>query len=770
LIIELGHQGFKGYNLDGRFFGSSFKTIVVCSFVLKHSSLSFHFYDVISLEMRSLVSNILIITEKPSAAAKIAVALDEKGEPEEVKKRSASYYSCNRNGDTLLVVYALGHLYELRQTVPGWKYPRLDTEWVPKHDLQKKRKKKRKRKGPDTRPILNLIKRLSKEADRFIVATDLDIEGSLIGYLVLTLACKADPTQALRMRFSTLTKSDLEDAYDNVDSSLDFPMIEAGQVRHEVDWLYGINLTRALTLAIKNTSGWFKIVSTGRVQGPTLAFAAERDHDISRFVPLPYWVIDTLGEHEGREIELEYSVKRLKTKREGDTVVQETAGNDAQVSSVSSRSVKQTPPVPFNLSGLQTECYRHFGFKPSRTLALAQKLYLDALISYPRTSSQKIPKSIDVREILKGLEKSKSYASLAKTVLGTSLTPQQGKKSDPAHPAVHPTGNLPDRRLTPSEKKVFDIIVKRFFAIFGDAALKESLRADLNCEKHLFHVRGLRVLKSGWMTLYAPYAVTKEKDLPPLKEGDTVHLKSVISTEYHTSPPPRYNPSSLLKKLEKEGLGTKATRSGIVESLKSRGYVLNERFELSTLGHATYETLRQFIPELLSKEFSQALDKAMNGILERKDNRENVLESAKSSLEQLLENFLHQESSIGETLVEGLQRYWKAREELGKCPSCGDGTLLIIHSPKTGKRFVGCSNYREDKCDLTFPLPQKGEITPLEKECPHCSHRMIKVVSGRRAWETCINWAQCPGRVDDLKALDDRRKQSAEKKSKEDDD
>ena len=560
------------------------------------------------------MSNILVITEKPSAAAKIAVALDEKSNPEEIKKRNVSYYECKRGSDTLIVVYALGHLYELKQTVPGWKYPRLDTEWVPKHELQKKGKKKGKRAGPDTKPILNLIKRLSRTADRFIVATDLDIEGSLIGYLVLTLACKADPSLAWRMRFSTLTKPDLENAYDNIATSLDFPMIEAGQVRHEVDWLYGINLTRALTLAIKNTSGWFKIVSTGRVQGPTLAFAAERDHEISMYVPRPYWVIDTLGEHSGKKIALEYSMKRIRTKKEGDAIVRETVGKDARVDSISSKKTRQKPPVPFNLSGLQTECYRHFGFKPSRTLAIAQKLYLDALISYPRTSSQKIPRSIDVREILHGLEKSKTYAPLVKVVLGTSLTPQQGKRSDPAHPAIHPTGNLPTRRLTPSEKKVFDIIVKRFFAIFGNDAMKESLRADLNCDEHLFHIRGLRVLEPGWMSLYSPYAKTKEKELPPLKEGDLIHLLSVTSTEHHTNPPPWYNPSSLLKKLEKEGLGTKATRSGIVESLRSRGYVFNERFELSTLGLATYETLKQFIPQLLSTDFTHKLDDAMNGI------------------------------------------------------------------------------------------------------------------------------------------------------------
>jgi DNA topoisomerase-1 len=200
-----------------------------------------------------------------------------------VKKRGASYYECKRGSDTLLVVYALGHLFELRQTEKGWKYPRLATEWVPKYEVDKK--------ATATKPIIRLIKSVSKDVNQFVVATDLDIEGSLIGYLTLVFACGADTSKAKRMIFSTLTKTELDAAYDNLASSQDFPMIEAGQARHEVDWLYGINLTRALTLAIKAASGWFKIVSTGRVQGPTLALVAERDQAINVFVPTPYWVI-----------------------------------------------------------------------------------------------------------------------------------------------------------------------------------------------------------------------------------------------------------------------------------------------------------------------------------------------------------------------------------------------------------------------------------------------------------------------------------------------
>jgi DNA topoisomerase-1 len=341
------------------------------------------------------------------------------------------------------------------------------------------------------------------------------------------------------------------------------------------------------------------------------------------------------------------------------------------------------------------------------------------------------------------------------------LTPVQGKKDDPAHPAIHPTGVKPPRRLTPSEKKVFDLIIRRFLALFGEPSVKESRRADVRCNNHLFHVRGLRVLKQGWMEFYQPYATANEKEFPPIEKGDSIQLTSVHVTDKQTSPVPRYNPSSLLKALERENLGTKATRSRIADSIRSRGYVLNDRFELSTLGYALFETLEQYVPEMLSVELTRHLEKQMDGIQDGDTDREQVLVDAKRELLKILERFRAMETAIGNTLVSGLQRYWKEKQEIGSCPTCNVGTLSIISSSKTGKRFLGCSNYKEGRCEQTYPLPQSGEVSPLDKMCPHCGHQMIRITSRRRAWETCINWVECPGRRGDLEK---RRRSYAKRK------
>jgi DNA topoisomerase-1 len=696
----------------------------------------------------------MVITEKPTAAKRIAHALDDNKTPTEVKKRGASYYDCKRGTDELIVVYALGHLFELKQTVKGWTYPRMETSWVPRYKVEKK--------ATQTKPIINLIKRLAKEVDSFVVATDYDIEGSLIGYLTLKHACKTDPKKARRMLFSTLTNSEIQNAFDEMSDTLDFPMIEAGQVRHEIDWLYGINLTRALTLAVKNTAGWFKIVSTGRVQGPTLSYVAEREQQINLFVPYPFWVIHAKTMHNNLEIELEYSKKRIDTNNDANNIVSALDGKMAHVDSINRRTTTQQPHSPFNLSSLQAEAYRHFGFKPSRTLAIAQSLYLDALISYPRTNSEKLPETLDLKEILNGLGKMKNYASMVKQVVQAgNFTPIQGKKSDPAHPAIHPTGSKATKRLTPSEKKLYDLIVRRFLALFGEPAVKEHLRADIKHEDHLLYLRGLRILKHGWMEFYGSYAKTNERELPDISEGDTLLLDPVSNEERYTQPPSRFNPASLLKLLERENLGTKATRARIVDSIKSRGYTLNDRYELSTLGYALFETLGKYLPDILSPKLTRYLEKEMENIQQEETNREEVLTKAKDELLELLENFKSREGEIGNELVTGIQRYWKSKEELGECPKCKVGTLRVIRSSKTGKRFVGCSNYSEGKCDQTFPLPQKGDLSPLNQICPHCGYQMFQVTSGRRKWESCINWTECPGRKDELKALEDRRTKQA---------
>ena len=209
------------------------------------------------------------------------MALDEDGKAKKMFDRGVPYYQAYRNGE-IIVIPALGHLY----TVAGKEkanrdYPVFDYRWVPRYLAERGASK--------IRVWLKVIAKLAGDAGDFVDACDFDIEGSIIGYCILKYACGSKEENAKRMKYSTLTTEELQESYDHLLPHLDFALVEAGLTRHEVDWLYGINLSRALTTAAKNSSGQYATISTGRVQGPTLKFLEEREKTIKSFVPTPYW-------------------------------------------------------------------------------------------------------------------------------------------------------------------------------------------------------------------------------------------------------------------------------------------------------------------------------------------------------------------------------------------------------------------------------------------------------------------------------------------------
>src|SRR3989338_1879158 len=340
--------------------------------------------------------SILIITEKPKAAKKI--------------DKQVSYYELKREGKTIIVASAVGHLFGLTYAKgqKGWQV--FNLEWHPSYE---------KKSAEFTKRYYDLLKKLSEKAEEIIIATDYDIEGEVIGWNVLRFICERET--AKRMKYSTLTKAELEKSYENPLPNPDWGQAYAGETRHILDWLYGINLSRALMSAIK-TSGSFKILSIGRVQGPALKIIVDREHEITNFKPQPFWqvfaVVNNFLFKHPKDIFDKNELEKFKDIKSGtaDTTEKE----------------EKIPPLhPFDLTTLQREAYRLFKISPSETLKIAQKLYLNGLISYPRTSSQKIPKEIEPKKILKALKKHFPEAKEAVRPI-----PIEGAKSDPAHPSI----------------------------------------------------------------------------------------------------------------------------------------------------------------------------------------------------------------------------------------------------------------------------------------------------------------------------------------------
>jgi DNA topoisomerase-1 len=680
----------------------------------------------------------LIITEKPDAANRIATALDVNGKPKKTVSNGVPYYQASCNG-TLVVVPALGHLYTITSKKKGRGYPVFDYHWVPRYQAE--------RGASRIRVWLKVISQLAKDAEGFVDACDFDIEGSIIGYTILKYACGGKETLAKRMKYSTLTKEELKESYLNLLPTLDFAQIQAGLTRHEVDWLYGINLSRALTQAAQNCSGQYATLSTGRVQGPTLRFLETREKTINCFVPTPYWTIAAKITINNMDLQVEYE-KTLENKTEATAIKAACKTKEGQIETVNVKEVLQSPPVPFDLGALQSEAYHIFRYTPMHTSNIAQHLYLAALISYPRTSSQKLPPSIGYKTILKKLAKSPAYAKhIVELLAEPNLKPNEGKKYDPAHPAIYPTGNLPEKPLDTVERNIFDLIVKRFLAVFGEPAILQNINVSIGINGNIFHFNAMRTLVEGWIRLYKPYVQLKNDALPPLVEGQKVIVKRVVLSEHFTKPPARYNPRSLLLKMEKEEIGTKATRAATIQTLYDRKYLSGtDSLFVSDLGFEVIEVLSKYCPAVVSSEMTRALEEQMEAIQQGKENKDNVLQNATETLKIVTSELKEKEAQIGAQLSQRLQKAKLDEKTVGTCTKCHDGKLVILRSKKSGKRFVGCTNYFEGKCNVAFPLPQSGTVKPLSSVCKSCGSPMVAVyLRARRHWKLCLN-PNCPSK------------------------
>ena len=265
-------------------------------------------------------------------------------------------------------------------------------------------------------------------------------------------------------------------------------MINAGLARHILDWYYGINTSKAMTDSLKKASGRYVTLSAGRVQTPTLKFLLEREKEICQFVSEPYWILFIEFKKDGITVKASYQ-KEFFDESEALSIFKDIKNKSALVKEISKKEKRINPPHPFDLGTLQKESYKNFGFLPKRTQDIAQSLYEAGLISYPRTSSQKYPPSLNLRGIMEKLKNIENYSSDCAELLKTPLKPTEGKKDDPAHPAIHPTGEIP-KKLTEDQAKLYDLVVRRFLAVFAKPYVYESISVEIDVNGHSFFSSG----------------------------------------------------------------------------------------------------------------------------------------------------------------------------------------------------------------------------------------------------------------------------------------
>ncbi len=572
----------------------------------------------------------LIIAEKPSVANDIAKALGK-------FKKEAEYLE----NDDYVISSAVGHLLELCLPVDiqkkhrGWNFASLPI--VPEHfDLKPIEKSKSR---------LAVLKKLIARADvdRLINACDAGREGELIFRYIIQHCKSKKPTQ--RLWLQSMTQDAIREGFEKLRPGKELePLAQAAVSRSESDWLIGINGTRALT-ALNSKDGGFALTTVGRVQTPTLALLVERDLKIREFQSRPYWELHgTFGAKAGSYPGRWFDEKFKKTDKEEDEAAKpERLWDEARAAAIRAKCegkpgivteerkpTTQLSPLLYDLTTLQREANGRFGLSAKRTLQIAQSLYEKyKVLTYPRTDSRYLPEDYlpTVRATFKGME-SPSLAPFAQQALKsdwvkpTKRVFDNTKVSD--HFAIIPTGTAPDK-LDEFEFKVYEMVAKRFIAVFFPAAQFEVVTRITRVEEEAFKTEGKILREPGWLAIYGreEQSSDDEDQIVPIENGEKIATEAVEVRPFQTKPPAHYTEATLLSAMEgagklvedenlreamgKKGLGTPATRASIIEGLLAEKYLQRDARELLAMpkAFALIELLRATgMPVLTSPEMT----------------------------------------------------------------------------------------------------------------------------------------------------------------------
>src|SRR5438445_3872553 len=650
----------------------------------------------------------LVIAEKPSVGRDLASAL-----PGSFEKNDAYL-----EGDDYVITWAVGHLVQLAEPEEydeKWKKWRMaDLPIVPPDGFKLTPRDAKSKK--QLNQILKLLKR--EDVDRVINACDAGREGELIFAYIFDLYLeglkkKEEPKPVDRLWISSMTKQAIREGFERLRPAEQLKQLEAAaRSRSEADWLVGMNATRAATIRGRAWVGG--VVSLGRVQTPTLAMIVKREREIQAFVAEPYRLVHGTFDpryagmwFEGDEMRIFGALERA------EEIVAKVLGKDGVVESVERKEQSERAPLLYDLTSLQRDANRRYGFSARRTLQAGQSLYEGKkAITYPRTSSRflsgdMVPQLKPTAETLRPI---KEYRAGAEYVLALDQLPlarvfNHAKVDDPH--ALIPTDIDHDvDDFTPDERRVFDLVARRFLAVFHPPARYARTTVITLVEEERFRTRGKVTLEPGWRSVYGLEADAEKQsedeeaeggEIPALEQGQTVRCVEATFEDKMTRPPPRYSEATLLSAMETagkliddgelreamkdSGLGTPATRAETIETLIRREYIerVGKDLQATPKGIQVITMLEEHkltSPELTG-DWEHKLSDIEHGRGDRKAFMDGIATFAKETVDQIAA--LDKEKLRPE------------RAELGPCPRCGAETGEII---RENSKAYGCTSWK----------------------------------------------------------------------------
>lgn len=617
----------------------------------------------------------VIIAEKPSVARDIAAIVG-------ATSRKDGYLE----GNNYAVTWAFGHLVGLAMPeeygIKGFQKENLpilpeDFKLIPRHIKEGKEYKP----DPGAMKQLRVIRELFDKSERIIVATDAGREGELIfRYIYNYLSC-SKPFD--RLWISSLTDQAIRGGLENLRAGTQYDTLYlSAKARSQADWLVGINASQALSISA-GSGVW----SLGRVQTPTLAMICSRYLENKDFVPQKYWQHKLSLSKDGNAI-----VSVSEDKYNDRMVAGQISQNGiATVKSIEKKTVKQEPPLLYDLTALQKEANSKHAFSADKTLSIAQKLYEDKLITYPRTGSRYLSEDVfeTVPELLSGFSEHTLYGESVKRLNDLNKrSVNDAKVTD--HHAIIVTGNKPGS-LSGDEKQIFEMILCRMLEAFSTTCIKEQTSVRFEVQEKIFLVKGAIINQAGWRSVSGIMADENEKEenstLPPLNEGDQWNVDSTDTLEKQTKPRPLHTEASLLSVMEtcgkeladeaerealkESGIGTPATRAAIIETLFSREYIIRDKKSLipTNKGLVVYLAVKdkKIADVAMTGSWENALNKIATGGMNAADFHKGI------------------EVYAGQITSELLTMPLEHKEEKARytCPKCGKESVVLY--PKVAK-------------------------------------------------------------------------------------
>ncbi|HEY7621522.1 MAG TPA: DNA topoisomerase 3 [Solirubrobacteraceae bacterium] len=665
----------------------------------------------------------LVIAEKPSVGNDLARVL-----PGPFEKRTGAGEKTARSleGPDHVITWAVGHLVQLAEPdeyddkFKKWRM--ADLPIVPRHFKLVVRDERSEK---QMKVVRDLLRR--DDIDHVINACDAGREGELIFTYLYEYLKSAKPVQ--RLWLNSMTNAAMREAFGQLRDGADLDALrDAAKSRSEADWIVGMNATRAATIRLR--SSFDGAVSLGRVQTPTLAILARREEEIRAFKPEKYWLVDARFEASGaRRYEGRFHAgaqPRLKSAAEAQAIVEAVRGTRGEITKLEKTKRKERAPLLYDLTSLQRDANTRYGFSARRTLAAAQRCYEDhKALTYPRTSSRYLTGDMvgEIKPTAGHVGRRDEYRKAAQYVQSLDLLPL-GRVVDDAkvgdHHAIIPTNSEHDLgRMNEDDRKIYDLVARRFLAVFHPDAEFENTRVETTVATHVFRTRGKVLLVPGWRGAYgelpegegaADDDEGRDQQLPRLERGESVDTREAQALEKETKPPRRYSDASLLGAMETagklvddeamreamkdSGIGTPATRAAIIERLIDVGYV--ERDGRALVATEKGINVIRLLGEhpLTSPALTGDWEHRLAAIEEGTERREKFMDD--------IAKFAGETVGVLDTTLKDVRI---PRANLGPCPVCGNDIV-------ENRKGYSCWSREDPGCGFVIWKAKAGKQLP----------------------------------------------------------